>query len=170
MTSGTDATRLAKRQSILTPKGLLLSILLQMPLLIFRWPLAPTSSELFIGGTLALAGIVLNLWADQLFKRGGVGLCPFSPTLRLVSTGPFKVTRNPMYLGFIFLSASFAFFTGALVNLWAPLALLGWLHFRFVLPEEAFLLEQLGQTYESYRSSHPRWIGITLTWYQTHFK
>ncbi len=168
MTLGSASTRAGKKPFALPPKGLLLSLLLQGPLIIFQWPLAPSRWELWIGAALGLAGIMLNLWADQLFKRGGVGVCPFSPTPRLISVGPFRVTRNPMYLGFVFLSASVSFFSGVLANLWAPLALLCWLHFQFVLPEEAFLREQLGQAYESYRSSHPRWLGVELTLHPTH--
>lgn len=151
-----------RKPAVSPPKGLLASILAQAPLIAYCWPLAPSHWELWLGGALGLAAVVLNLWADQLFKQKGVAVCVFSPSPQLISKGPFKVTRNPMYLGFVFLSASFSLCSGVLLNLWAPLALFGWLHVQFVLPEEAFLREQLGETYEAYRSSHPRWIGINL--------
>jgi protein-S-isoprenylcysteine O-methyltransferase Ste14 len=139
---------------------LLFSLLLQVPLIVLRWPLRPAFLPAISGLALLLVGLVLNLWADRLFHRKGVGVCPFSPAPSLVREGPFRPTRNPMYLGMVLASASAPLITGVYLNLWAPAALAAWLHFGFVLPEEAFLRERLGAEYVLYASVHPRWLGL----------
>jgi protein-S-isoprenylcysteine O-methyltransferase Ste14 len=106
------------------------------------------------------AGVVLNVWAERLFRKSGVGVCPFSPVPTLVSEGPYRFTRNPMYLGMVLLSASWPLMMGLYWNLWAAAALAVWLHFRFVLPEEEFLRERLGVGYLEYASRNPRWLGL----------
>jgi protein-S-isoprenylcysteine O-methyltransferase Ste14 len=108
------------------------------------------------------AGIGLNLWANREFQREGTAVCPFSPVHAVIARGPYLITRNPMYLGFVFLSAGVSLLTGVWVNLVAALVLMGWLHSAFVLPEEAFLRDRLGEPYEVYLSRHPRWLLFTL--------
>ena len=116
-----------------------------------------------LGAALLAAGVVLNVWADRLFRREGVGVCPFSPAPRLVRSGPYRITRNPMYLGMVFLGAGLALATGMPHNLVSPAVFAVWLHVRYVLPEEAFLRASLGAPYEEYLRLHPRWIGVPLT-------
>jgi protein-S-isoprenylcysteine O-methyltransferase Ste14 len=113
-----------------------------------------------LGGGRNAAGVVLNVWAERLFRKSGVGVCPFSPVPNLVITGPYRFTRNPMYLGMVLLSASWPLMMGLYWNLWPAAALAAWLHFRFVLPEEEFLRGRLGVSYLEYASRNPRWLGL----------
>ena len=157
-----EVISVAPRKRVKPPLGLLLSLLAQIPLMAFHWPLSPSRGELVLGGLLLVAGAWLNLWADREFRRLGAGVCPFSPVEAVIDGGPYAISRNPMYLGFVFLSAGVALLMGVWVNLWAPIALMAWLHFAFVLPEEAFLRDRLGAPYETYRAKHPRWFLINL--------
>lgn len=146
--------------NVLPPKALLVSLVAQAPLAALAWPLAPTSLQAIAGAAMLLGGTVLNVWAERLFRRAGVGVCPFSAAPRMVTSGPYRFTRNPMYLGMVMVSAGAALATGVLPNLvWCGL-LGGWLHRRFVLPEEAFLTAKLGAEFERYRAAHPRWLGV----------
>jgi protein-S-isoprenylcysteine O-methyltransferase Ste14 len=139
---------------------LMLSLLVQIPLVWWSWPLKPTEVTVLIGVGLLAAGVVLNLSAERLFRKRGVGVCPFSPAPSVVSEGPYRFTRNPMYLGMALISASCTFLTGVQWNLWAAAAFTVWLHFRFVLPEEEFLRDRLGGDYLQYASRTPRWLGL----------
>ena len=144
----------------LPPRCLLISILLQVPLTVRFWPLRPAPIAVCLGVALLAAAMVLNIWADRLFHSYGAGVRPFSPVAGLVSQGPFRFTRNPMYLGMVLASASLPLITSLYANFWAPAALAVWLHFRFVLPEEAFLRDLLGAPYLLYANTIPRWLGL----------
>ena len=145
---------------LLPPRALLLSLLVQLPPVLWSWPLNPSKVPALVGAAMVVAGCVLNVWAERLFRKRGVGVCPFGPVPNLVSTGPYRFTRNPMYLGMVLLSASGPLLMGLPWNLWPAVTLAVWLHFRFVLPEEKFLREQLGVSYLEYASRNPRWLGF----------
>jgi protein-S-isoprenylcysteine O-methyltransferase Ste14 len=142
------------------PKVFLLSMLLQIPLILCSWPLKPAEAPVLSGVAMLAAGVVLNVWAERLFRKSGVGVCPFSTVPCLVNSGPYRLTRNPMYLGMVLLSASVPVITGLYWNLWTTATLAAWLHLRFVLPEEEFLRDRLGVPYLDYASRNPRWLGL----------
>ena len=90
-------------------------------------------------------------------KHGGGGPGLETPPERLVATGPFAYSRNPMYLGHII------FLTGLTLTLKSRLAGLitiavaAWFHSR-VLGDETKLIKRLGQPYVDYLASVKRWI------------
>src|SRR5574338_316642 len=53
----------------------------------------------YVGGVFALIGVILILWAAGLFRRAGTNVKPWQPASALVVRGPYRKTRNPMYLG-----------------------------------------------------------------------
>lgn len=111
-------------------------------------------------GVAAIAvGVALNLWADRAFKRWRVGVVPLSPAPHLIEDGPFRFSRNPMYLGMVLISAGVALATGVLWNLIAAGMLAAWLHIGAVLPEEKFLAKNFGSDFDAYCRRIPRWIG-----------
>lgn len=148
------------RRRLLPPRALMLSLLVQGPLILWSWPLKPAGVAALMGVAMLAGGFVLNIWADRLFRKSGVGVCPFTPVPSLLSDGPYRFTRNPMYLGMVLVGASVPLITGLYLNLWAAAVLAIWLHFRFVLPEEEFLRERLGVEYLLYASGNPRWLGL----------
>ncbi len=143
---------------ILPPRGLLYSILAQAPMIALAWPPAPRPLGIVLGALALGAGAALNIWADSRFKRHDVPVCALGPVPRLIEEGPFRLTRNPMYLGFVLLSLGPVFLTGIAANVFAPAALAMWLHYRFVLPEETWLRDQRGVRYLAYAARVPRWI------------
>lgn len=149
------------KSSILPPRGLLIALAAQLPLMLASFPLQPAVWQLVSGALLLMAGIALNVWADRQFKRAGVGIRPFSPAPVVVESGPYRFTRNPMYLGLIAISLSAALLSGVPLNAWATIAYAAWLHHAFVVPEEAFLLRTLGEPYANYTRRVPRWIIIS---------
>jgi protein-S-isoprenylcysteine O-methyltransferase Ste14 len=143
---------------LLPPRGFLLALLAQVPLIASKWPLQPNSLEIVAGAVLIAWGVLLNIWAERLFKWGATGVCPFSPATVLVKRGPFRLSRNPMYLGLIAISVGVTLATGAFSNIWISFALAIWLHYAYVLPEEHFMHNRFGAEYEQYTERVPRWM------------
>jgi protein-S-isoprenylcysteine O-methyltransferase Ste14 len=143
---------------VLPPKGLLIALASQVPLLWAALPLRPSVVEVALGAVLCSIGVCLNVWADALFRRNDVGVCPFTHVPVVVEGGPYRITRNPMYVGLVCLNLGVTFFTGVLGNIWSSIALLLWLHYAFVLPEEQFLRRNLAAIYDRYSKRAPRWL------------
>ena len=154
----TDST--VTKPAVLPPKGLLIALAAQLPLLMTSLPLRPSTAEVVAGALLLAAGSVLNIWSERLFRRDNVGVCPFTRVPVLVTRGPYRVMRNPMYVGLVCLNLGVTFLSGVLANLWSSVAYFIWLHYAFVLPEERFLLHELGGAFADYASRRPRWLGL----------
>lgn len=113
----------------------------------------------WLAGALPIAfGVVLNLWADRLFKRHGTEVKPFRDSSTLVLEGPFRFTRNPMYLGGLSMLAGIAIGLGTTtpfivlpVSFWLTTA-------HFIRPEEEALARQFGERYGEYRRKVRRWL------------
>ena len=110
------------------------------------------------GAFLLALGILLMLWGMMTFLRARTAIVPINPASRLVETGPYRVSRNPMYTGM-----SLAYLGGMLIlNLmWAlvlfPIVIV--LLYRFVIQkEENYLLSEFGDEYTSYTRRVRRWI------------
>ena len=107
--------------------------------------------ELAIGIGLLLLGCVLNVWAERLFRRHDVGVCPFTRVPVLVERRPVPRDAQPDVLGLVALNLSASFLTGVLPNVWSSVAFALWLHYAFVLPEEAYLRREQGAAFAESR-------------------
>ncbi|MDX2111431.1 MAG: isoprenylcysteine carboxylmethyltransferase family protein [Verrucomicrobiota bacterium] len=126
--------------------------------LIWTIPLMNRQASWWLGGVLALLAGSLASWASRTMKRAGTNIRPNQPSLTVVTSGPFRLTRNPMYLSLCILQSSIAI----LINGWlpllvvVPLALI--LHFGVVLREERYLERKFGDKYLAFKQSTRRWI------------
>jgi len=143
---------------VLPPKGLLLALAAQVPIVVSGLPLRPSPAEVVAGLALLIAGIILNIWSERLFRHNDVGVCPFTRVPVLIAGGPYRFTRNPMYVGLLCLNLGVTLLTGVLANAWSSIALFIWLHYAFVLPEESFLRQELGAAFDVYAKRIPRWL------------
>jgi protein-S-isoprenylcysteine O-methyltransferase Ste14 len=120
------------------------------------WP--PLGIRLAVAFIAGAAWLALDGAATVLFRRAGTSMVPMNPTTALVTSGPYRVTRNPMYVGMAFLYVGFAFAFGviwALVFLPAVIAVID----RFVIAlEEPYLERKFGQAYRDYKSRVRRWL------------
>lgn len=111
------------------------------------------------GIAVAAAGIGLDLWSILTMHRHKTNVLPHRAADRLVTAGPFRFSRNPIYLGNTVLLAGFAI---ALANPFFLLAaaLNVVLVTRLAITrEEAHLAERFGDAWRTYASTVPRWIG-----------
>jgi protein-S-isoprenylcysteine O-methyltransferase Ste14 len=109
------------------------------------------------GSVLVVAGIVLAVVAERRFKRAGTAVRPFEPSTALVEDGPFRITRNPMYLGMILVLAGVFILLGSLSPLLVLPAFAWLLHARFVVHEEAHMERHFGARYLAYQRRVRRW-------------
>jgi protein-S-isoprenylcysteine O-methyltransferase Ste14 len=106
-------------------------------------------------GTLGLASI---LWAADLFRIAGTPIKPFKQSTTLVTSGVYRITRNPMYLGMTLILLGTALLLGSIAA-FLPIPLFVWqVRRKFVLPEEAFLGNLFGQQYLEYKARVRRWL------------
>ncbi len=131
--------------------GLLLSVWLPTHLL-------PRSAAWGIGGVLVLCGAALAGSAIVRFKGAGTTVRPDRASSALVITGPYKFTRNPMYLG---LALVYLGITIAGQSVWAlillPVVLIIIQH-KAIGPEETFLERRFGADYLTYKANVRRWL------------
>jgi len=128
-----------------------------VPLSLPRGVLTP----IFMLGGIALfvVGTAVIVLARREFAQRGQPTDPGHPTSKVVTTGVFAISRNPIYLGAVCLLAGFAL----AVNLpWVLVLLLPALvacHFVLITPEERYLTAKFGEEYRTYAASVHRWIG-----------
>lgn len=110
------------------------------------------------GAAVALVGVTLMAWSLRLFSASGTPVQTSKATNAIVTTGPYRFSRNPIYLGLSLIYIGIALG----LALWWALALLPliWiiLHFGVVRREEAYLEARFGEAYESYRARTRRYI------------
>ena len=105
-----------------------------------------------------LAGIALALSAARLFVRAGTPIEPWASPSALVAAGPYRFTRNPMYLGLALCLAGLALWLGTTTPLLViPLFVLV-ITLGFIRREERRLEERFGEPYRHYRARVRRWI------------
>lgn len=135
--------------------GFLLGVVLEV-----GFPVAGPSLALAV--VVAVAGVTVWLALDgsamMLFGRARTAIAPMQPTTALVTSGPYRISRNPMYLGMAVLYLALAISLGVIWALaFLPLVLLivdPWVIAR----EEPYLEAKFGQQYLEYKRRVRRWI------------
>jgi len=123
------------------------------PLPLSHWPLSR-----WIGGGFAIISGLLAKWGESTLRRAGTHVRPDRPTTALVQDGPFRFTRNPLYLSLtlLYLGVSLMFNARMPLLLLPPLLLVA--HFGIVRREERYLESKFGEQYRKYRKRVRRWV------------
>lgn len=111
-----------------------------------------------LGWALVLAFAGWNGWSLWLFRRHETGLLPGQATSTMIESGPYRLSRNPLYLGLLVLYVGLALLAPtvwALVLFPAAVLLVRWGAIR---PEEQYLRERFGATYDDYTRRVRRWL------------
>ncbi|CDX21812.1 Protein-S-isoprenylcysteineO-methyltransferase [Mesorhizobium sp. ORS 3324] len=141
------------------PPLLFLVALILMLALRYALPLAIGGRPLtmVLGIVLAALAIALIAWGRMTMQRGGTNIDPTMPTLTIVTGGPFRFVRNPLYVGLmgLLLGIGLIFDTWWGVLAVVPVFLI--LHFGVVLREEAYLERKFGESYRAYKAGVRRY-------------
>lgn len=116
--------------------------------------------EQAIALVLAIAGGFVAVWGVVSFRRMGTTVNPTNPhaTSSLVSTGIYRFSRNPMYLGFLLTLAGWAvFLANALALVFVPVFVAYMNRFQ-ITPEERVLSAMFGTEFSAYRRRVRRWV------------
>lgn len=142
------------------PPLLFLVALILMLALRYVFPLAIGGRPLttVLGIVLATLAIAIIAWGRMTMQRAGTNIEPTKPTLAIVTGGPFRFARNPLYVGLmgLLLGIGLIFDTWWSVLALIPVFLI--LHFGVVLREEAYLERKFGEPYRAYKASVRRYL------------
>lgn len=136
--------------------GILTAVAMKSEIGIFReykqwdaWVLVP----------LTLAFIVI-VWGVIEFRRARTTVDPHRPNKasKLVTSGIFNYTRNPMYLGMVLMMLSATFYLGSWIGFLSCIGQILYLTQFQIKPEEKVIEGLFGQAYIEYKSSVRRWI------------
>lgn len=112
-----------------------------------------------IGIALVAAGLALDAWSLATLRRARTTILPWGRADALVTSGPFRFTRNPIYLGYALETAGLALAMG---SWWTWIFLAAGIHAATTLViarEERHLRARFGEAYDVYRRRTRRWIG-----------
>lgn len=112
-----------------------------------------------VGILLITLGVGIVVLARREFALYGQPTEPGHPTSKIVKTGIFAISRNPLYLGGVVVLLGIAL---SLNMLWAVVTLLVSMalsHYILIIPEEQYLAAKFGKEYEGYAASVRRWFG-----------
>ena len=136
--------------------ALLAAIAAQTMLPAFAVPVARSAPG---GLLLFLCGFALAAWGRVTFARAGTEILPASRiNSKLVETGPFRYSRNPMYLGTVVLALGIALWVGTLPFYLVAVFLFALLAGVFIPYEEGKMERQHGDAYRAYKSRVRRWV------------
>jgi protein-S-isoprenylcysteine O-methyltransferase Ste14 len=134
---------------------LLISVLLHLILPIKQVIFFPYN---LLGIILIIAGIILNLWADRIFKDQKTTVKPDEKPTSLIDYGPYKISRNPMYLGMAVILIGAGIILGSISSFSGSVLFILAMEFYFIPDEERLMKEAFGLNFEEYKEKVRRWI------------
>lgn len=121
-------------------------------------PLLLPSPWHIAGGIVIFAGFSLGSWGVHALHRAGTSVRPDHPVTTLVTDGPYRYTRNPLYIGLTTIYLGIALSTGVMWLLVTLAPVLAMVHWKIVRREEDFLEAKFGEAYRDYKTRVRRWI------------
>jgi protein-S-isoprenylcysteine O-methyltransferase Ste14 len=131
--------------------SVLVHLFIRLPVMSYRICLACGILFVISAPTLALSAL-------RTMKAAGTNVHPSEPALALVRAGPFRFTRNPMYLALCLLQVALGFFLDDWITLLFVVPLVLIFHYGVVLREERYLTAKFGEPYLQYKREVRRWI------------
>lgn len=107
---------------------------------------------------LIVGAFILGIYAVRQFLLGGTPLQPFSKPSSLLERGPFRFSRNPIYLAGLLIVLGVAILFGSASGFLVPVGYLLIINSLFVVREERLLLQRFGSDYQDYCNRTRRWL------------
>jgi protein-S-isoprenylcysteine O-methyltransferase Ste14 len=105
-----------------------------------------------------ILGFTVMTWAWLQFRKSDTAVCPTSRTSRIVTSGAYKYSQNPMYLGMLFMLAGASLLMGTIPSMFAPIGFFIIIDKGFIPYEEEKLLSAFGDVYSNYQRVTRRWL------------
>jgi protein-S-isoprenylcysteine O-methyltransferase Ste14 len=114
-----------------------------------------------IGAVFLSAGLGVSIYHSRLFKKEKANIMTFGVPTKIVKSGLFKYSRNPMYLGFVLALLGAAFLYQAALSSFLLVAIFWFIADRwYIRYEEKEMLKKFGDEYRQYCKETPRWLGL----------
>jgi len=144
---------------IVRPPVLYVAALVAMLLLRWLWPLPILGGAAFWPGlALVVFGVGILIWGRRALVAGGTNVDPLLPSTAVVTSGPYRFSRNPLYVGLaiVYLGLTLTF------DAWWGIVLLALvlivMHLGVIQREERYLERKFGDGYRQYRSAVRRYL------------
>jgi protein-S-isoprenylcysteine O-methyltransferase Ste14 len=124
----------------------------------FPLPLFQGFLKIVLGLIFSFLAIIIGAYSFWLFKKNKTEVFPWKPTSKIIKTGPYKYSRNPMYLSIVFLGIGLSFFLSNAWILGMMIPFLITIDRLVVRKEEEYLLKKFGSEYQDYLTKVRRWI------------
>jgi len=121
-------------------------------------PILSSTVRYWAGGVLLASGVLLAIWGRRVMEQAGTNVNPTLPTTAVVATGPFRFSRNPLYVALTLIYVGLALLANALWVLVLIVPVLLVMHYGVVRREESYLDTKFGEAYRSYRSRVRRYL------------
>jgi len=110
------------------------------------------------GGLVVAASVALLRSSSRAFAHAGTPVRPTSPAVAVVAQGPYRFSRNPMYLGMVGLLLGFSLLGDSWLFAVAAIVFAVVVNFGVILPEERYMEALHGDAYRQFKSRVRRWL------------
>lgn len=124
----------------------------------YRIPFLPRPLTRTLGWPLVIGGIAIGALGSREMRRVETNVDPYKPTTAIVSEGPFRFTRNPLYLSMTLIYCGITALANALPAALLLPAVLYLMRRGVIEREERYLERKFGDEYLQYKARTPRWI------------
>src|SRR5215831_2791638 len=121
-------------------------------------PILPRSLAWSLGILLIIASALIARSAQAAMRKAGTNVNPYKPSVAIVTEGPFRFSRNPLYLSLLEMYLGITFLFNALWPLLLVVPLLIVTHYGIIRREERYLEAKFGEPYRIYKARVRRWI------------
>jgi len=111
-----------------------------------------------VGAVPLAGGLLMGLWAVGHFRRRDTTIIPFEQSSSLILEGPYRLSRNPIYLSMVLVLLGVWLLLGSLSPALVVLLFVWWISTRFIVKEEQYLETQFGRNYLEYKENVRRWV------------
>ena len=150
---------LAANLGLARPPAIYLIAVLAGLVLHFAWPirLVPNWARPF-GGLITVLAVTLFIWSIKTFQSAGTPVPGNRPTTAIVKIGPYRSSRNPIYLAFSLFQSGIALGVNDAWILITLLPAIAMMSFVVIPREESYLEARFGEEYAAYKASVRRWL------------
>jgi protein-S-isoprenylcysteine O-methyltransferase Ste14 len=154
-----DSIPVAANLGLARPPAIYLTAIVAGLALHFVWPITfALRSAMPFGVLIAVLAATLFIWSIRTFHSAGTPVPGNQPTTAIVKVGPYRFSRNPIYLAFSLFQTGIAL---GINNAWILVTLLpaiALMSFVVIPREERYLEARFGEEYARYRASVRRWL------------
>lgn len=146
---------------VIAPPPVIYAVALAAGLLLnrrYRIPFLPRPLTRTLGSSLVVGGLAVGALGSREMRRAETNLDPYKPTTAIVSDGPFRFTRNPLYLSMTLIYCGITALANALPAALLLPAVLYLMRRGVIEREEQYLERKFGDEYLQYKARTPRWI------------